>query len=530
VTALLWSLWAAAQDRCAPEPAQVAYDRGYAAQQAQQTNEALFAYLECLRLDPSCVPCQYEIGWTYYAREEWGDAVSAWERTLALQPAHPDAARWLAEARVHFAGGEVALSPSGLRVPIGTTSTPPGAPVSLTLVARFQNYNPSTTDGRDRYDRDVESPKSARFLPDGSRLYVNSLEGARTLVYDAHDLVKIGVIEHAFREGAASLFRGEDSVFGYPYNRAPPGEQPNEFLGKPVESELSHGRWLWLPYYRRSWDIGGTSPSAVAVVDTRLDRIVRVLPTGPIPKYVAASPDGRWVAVTHWGDNTLGIVDTRAGEPDSFVYLPDRLVVEEALPQENLGNLDRDAACGLCLRGTVFTPDSRTLLVARMGGGGIAGFSAPHGRRRSFAYLGTIGGEPPTPRHLVISPDGEWLYVSSNRAGSVSRIPLDWVIEALHAAGGGQIELDAWHSVYVGSGARTIELSPDGRWLFAAVNDSAEVVVVDTASLEVVSRVRTDSYAVGLAVSPDGRRLVTTSQGKGGQGGNSVCVFELTVR
>jgi 6-phosphogluconolactonase (cycloisomerase 2 family) len=528
VIALLWQA-ALAQD-CATDAAQAAYDRGYTAQQAQQTNEALFAYLECLRLDPGCVPCQYEIGWTYYAREEWGDAVTAWEKTLQLRPAHPEAAQWLQEAQTRFAGGEVTLSSSGLRVPIGTTSTPPDAPVALTLVARFQNYNPSPSHRDDRFDRDVESPKSARFLPDGSRLYVNSLEGSHTIVYDAHELVKVGVIEHDFRDGAAPLFYGEDTVFGYPYNRPPPADSPNEFLGKPVESELSHGRWLWLPYYRRSWDIGGTSPSAVAIVDTHLDRIVRVLPTGPIPKYVAASPDGKWVAVTHWGDNTLGIVDTRAQQPDRFAYLQDRLVVEEALPQENLSNLDRDAACGFCLRGTVFTPDSKTLLVARMGGGGIAGFSAPHGRRRSFAYLGTVGGEPPTPRHLVVSPDGEWLYLSSNRSGQVSRIPLDWVVEALHSAGGEQVELDGWKSAYVGPGARTIELSPDGRWLFAAVNDSAEVVVVDTVSFEVVSRVRTDSYAVGLAVSPDGTRLVTTSQGKGGQGGNSVCVFELTVR
>lgn len=523
-----WSSQGDEEPSCVDPAAQAAYTRGFSAQRARQTNDALFAYLQCLKVEPSCVPCQYEIGWTYYDREEWGDAVTAWERTLFLDPAHAEARQWLDEAKSRFSGGDEPPAAGGLRVPVGTESTPADSPVKLTLVARFQNYNPHPDNPSDHYDRDIESPKSARFLPAGDRFYVNSLEGGHTVVYDATHLVKVGVIEHDFRAPSAGLFQGESSVFGYPYNRAAPGESPNEFLGKPVESELSHGRWLWVPYYRRSWDIGGTSPSAVSIIDTTRDRIVRVMPTGPIPKYVAASPDGRWVAVTHWGDNTLGIVETRSGDPGTFAYLPDRLVVEEALPQENLGNLDRDSACGLCLRGTVFTPDSKTLLVARMGGGGIAGFSAPHGRRKTFAYLGTVTGEPKTPRHLVISGDGEWLYASSNRSGAVSRIPLAEIQDALHAANGGTAALDRWQSTDVGSGARTLELSPDGRWLYVAINDSAEVVVLDAGTMSVVSRVRTDSYTVGLAVSPDGRRLVTTSQGKGGLGGNSVCVFDIS--
>jgi len=53
------------------------------------------------------------------------------------------------------------------------------------------------------------------------------------------------------------------------------------------------------------------------------------------------------------------------------------------------------------------------------------------------------------------------------------------------------------------------------------------VVVVDASTMEVVSRVRADSYTVGLDVSPDGRQVWTTSQGRGNKGGNSVCVFEV---
>ena len=51
------------------------------------------------------------------------------------------------------------------------------------------------------------------------------------------------------------------------------------------------------------------TPGAVAVIDTTRDEIVRVMATGPISKYVKASPDGHWLAISHWGDNTIGLID-----------------------------------------------------------------------------------------------------------------------------------------------------------------------------------------------------------------------------
>jgi DNA-binding beta-propeller fold protein YncE len=228
------------------------------------------------------------------------------------------------------------------------------------------------------------------------------------------------------------------------------------------------------------------------------------------------------MVVTHWGDNTLGVIDISSGDPATFKYRPERLVVERALPQTGLAGHNRDSACGFCLRGTAFSPDGKTLLVARMGDGGIAGFDV-----ESWSYLGTVTGEKPTPRHLVPSADGRWLYLSSNRSGYVSKISLEGVVTALRGAGGASVVIEGWQSVYVGGGARTIALSPDEKIIFSAVNGRAELVAVDAETLEVLSRVRTDSYTVGLGVSPDGKQVWTTSQGKSGKGGNSVCVYDV---
>lgn len=512
-----------AEAACAESTATAAYRAGFEAQQRGRSDDALAHYRRCLDVESGCTACLYEIGWSHWSRSEWRAAVRAWEQVLAIDPAHEDARTWLPQARERAAPKRR----TSHSVPIGTRSTPHRAPVSLELVARFQNYRAHPSHPADHFDQDINSPKSARFSGDGGKVYVNSLEGQRTVIYDARTLEKRGTILHQFGPEHAALFRGQEAVFGYRYRRRPAAGDPNQFSGRPVESALSHGgRHLWIPYYRRDFDRGATSPSAVAIVDTATDTIVRVMPTGPIPKFIAISPDNRWAAVVHWGANTVGLIDISSGDPATFTYVGRELVVERALAQSGLEHTDRDRSCGFCLRGAVFTPDGTTLLVARMGGGGIAGFDV--GRR---TYLGTVLGMKPTPRHLTMSPDGRWLYLSANVSGYVARIALAQVLAALETAGGTRARLADWEAVRVGAGARTIDLSPDGRFLFVAVNSSAELAVIDTAAMRVAARVRTDDFTVGLAVSPDGSRVWTTSQGRKGRGGgNSVCVFAVRYR
>lgn len=386
----------------------------------------------------------------------------------------------------------------------------------LVRVARIQALG-KTNAPQDIYDVRIQSPKSAMFSQDGKKLYINALEGGQTLVYSFPDLQPLRSIDHTFGPADGALFQNETTVFGYPYFHGKSG-QYNHFLGKPVEMAMSHnGKYLWVPYYRRSFDLNASSPSALAlaIIDTQTDKVVRVMPTGPLPKYVAISPDSRQAVVTHWGDNTLGVLDISADHPRDFRY-NGHWVVERKLPTEGIkGN--RDSHCGFCLRGTVYTPDGETVLVARMGGGGVAGFEAATGR-----YLGTVTDIVPNPRHIVISHDGRTLYVSGNQSGLVGRYDLAAVVQALKTAEAQRVAGPGGRSLSVGMGVRTIELSPDQRSLYAAINNDARLVKVDLASWSVVARSEVDPFTVGLAVSPDGKTIVTTSQGREMVGGYSV--------
>lgn len=410
---------------------------------------------------------------------------------------------------------------------LGITSVPFNAPVSLELIARYQHRVATTKNPNDKFDRSINSPKSVNYLPEKKKFYVQSLEGNETVVYSIETFEKLKVIRHVFNAQNQHLFKdGEYNAFDYKYRYRK--SDFNIFSGKPVESCFSHnGKYLWVTYYRRSYDVNAESPSAVAIIDTESDEIIRVMPTGILPKMIAASPDSRYVAVTHWGDNTLGIIDTSSDDPFEFSYVNHAIVDKRLEVKFEPGvKVDRDNNCGYCLRGTVFTPDSKYLLVGRMGGdGGIAVFDLEN----NYQYLGVSYSPYYNIRHLIIS--GDDLIISSNSTGHVQKTNWQAFIQSrLENAGKNTIDKEAWKSCYVGPGARTIVASSDGKYVFACVNNLSKIIVVNTSTMSKVAEIPADSFPVGMEITDDDQYLLVTAQGKTGKGGgHSVMVYKLTM-
>ena len=359
----------------------------------------------------------------------------------------------------------------------------------------------------------INSPKSVLFSTDGKLFYVNALEGCETLVFDSASRELLHVIRHSFGVDDAGLFlNGEDTVFDYAYAARADKTCRNCFSGKPVEGVLTHGgRYLWVSFYRRDFDRWAQSPSAMAVIDTRANAVVRVMPTGPLPKVLAVSPDGRELAVVHWGDNTVGVVNISSENPVDFAYVS-HLVAGKRLNTATLSGRRRDAACGLCLRGAAFNADGTRLFVARMRGGGIEVFSLD-GQEAPRVVCPEIS----VPRHLVLSHDGETLYVSARNG--IHALPVKDLLDPQTAP--------VSRFLHVGRGLRTIALSPDGQRLYAVANNTSTLSCIDLRQWKILETVPVPRYAVGLAVSPDGRMLVTTSQGKRGVGGHVVTVYAV---
>lgn len=411
--------------------------------------------------------------------------------------------------------------PKLVRVPIGTVSASKDGSVSLELVARFQQYNNKPKEASDYYDRDIYSPKSVFFSGATEKVFVNSLEGMTTVIYNRLNLTKTGVIKHRFKRSDAELFEGDENPGGWlNFPESYSKSAKNSFWGKPVEFAESHsGKYLWVPYYRRSYDENGVLPSALAVIDTSTEEIVRIISTGPVPKMLAPSPDGKWLAVIHWGDNTVGLIDISSENPSEF-RRAGIITVEKKYSLASEKKVNRDSACGFCLRGAVFTHDSKYLIVGRMKGGGIAVIDVA-----KESYVGTVYGMKPTPRHLVLSAEGDRLYISSNYSGYVSSYRTD---ELISAAVSGKKVLKPELESMTGRGTRTISLSPDGKLIYAAVKGESKVKVLDSKTMKVLLEIPTDSFPVGMAVSPDGSQLWVTAQGTSGVGGNAVSIYSVS--
>lgn len=519
--------------KCKDHKAQKLAEDGFLFQKDANTDEALKSYLRCLELESTCVSCLYEIGWSYWKKGEWKQVIKTWEEALKLAPSHPKISQFLPTARENL---KIVDSKNKVEVFRNKTelliqSEPKDAPVIMTFVGRWQAYNPEPTNPLDHFDSDIDSPKSAIFGSSGERVYINSLEGAKTIVFDSKGLEKKSVISHAYKNEPA-LF-SKKFPFGYSFPSTI--KSPNTFKGKPVEGVITHnGKYLWVTFYRRDFDTTSQYASAMALIDTSYNKVIRVFGTGPIAKYVQVSPDGKLLAVSHWGDNTVGLYKISGDDPKNFKEVSN-LVVEKKLSLKDVAG-NRDKNCGFCVRGLAFSKDSQHLFVARMRKGGIAVFNVA--KPQVSKYLGTILGINPGPRDLQLSGDGAFLYSGCNSSGYISKIPVSNLLaefaktttkdhSSLHSIQVNPKDLEIV-SAFAGLGVRSLKLSPDSKYLFAAVNQGSELQVYDTDKMKLVSRIAVDSYPVGLAISPDGTQIWVTSQGRSLKGGNSVGVYKVS--
>jgi 6-phosphogluconolactonase (cycloisomerase 2 family) len=193
---------------------------------------------------------------------------------------------------------------------------------------------------------------------------------------------------------------------------------------------------------------------------------------------------------------------------------------------------DRDRNCGLCVRGLVFSKDSRYLFVSRMRDGGVSVFDLAG--KSGPLFMGTVFGMVSGPRDLEITNLDQSLMMSCNSSGYVGKADSRSIIERLGKSPGASIQAeDAGinvKKVFVGLGARSIRLSPDERHLFVSVNQTGELVAIDVDAMKIDARITVDSFPVGLDISPDGSQLWVTSQGRDAKGGNSVGIFQVRYR
>ncbi len=131
-------------------------------------------------------------------------------------------------------------------------------------------------------------PLNVTFLPDGSKAYVGNYGAHWVGVIDVrrHELLK--KIDVAQVPGVAKL---------------DPAKYLGEIKGINYAAPTTDGKYL----YAADSDLG-----VVGKIDTREDKVIKVIRVGPDPWRIYMSHDGKYAITPNNGDNTISIIDLQA--------------------------------------------------------------------------------------------------------------------------------------------------------------------------------------------------------------------------
>jgi YVTN family beta-propeller protein len=294
------------------------------------------------------------------------------------------------------------------------------------------------------------SPKSVVASGDGHVIAQNMMYRHSITVYD-----------RSYRLVKAISDRVDLKALG-----GPPAGGP--VRGAPVEAAFSpDARYAYVSNYSmygpgyaregsdRCSPASPIDPSFVYRLSMRRLAVDRVGRVGQVPKYVAATPNGRLVLVTNWCSYDLSVLSSRTLKELRRVRL------------------------GTYPRGIAVHPRSHTAYVAVMGSTRIAAVDLGSFRVRWIEGVGS------GPRHLVIDPAGRWLYATLNGEGRVAKIDLRTRRVVAR--------------VTTGVAPRSMTIAEDGRSLHVVNYHSDTVNKLRTSDLRVLQVVRTNRHPIGIA-------------------------------
>ena len=253
------------------------------------------------------------------------------------------------------------------------------------------------------------------------------------------------------------------------------GGHPGISHGAPVEAAVTPDhRYMWVSNYSM-YGVGfGPEGSDTCTADTgyedgytdsylyrvsiktlRVDGIAKV---GWVPKYVAVTPNGRWVLATNWCSYDLSIVS--AATMRQVARIP----------------------IGPYPRGIAISPDSKLAYIAVMGSDDLDVVSLDTRRVVGSIYTGS------NPRHVVISPNGQFLYVTLNQPGDVVKI--------LRRTG------RILGTVHTGEDCRSLAISSNGTTLYVVNYLSDTMTMLRASDLKVLQTVPTGTNPVGVTFDP----------------------------
>ncbi|MGA7937693.1 MAG: YncE family protein [Kovacikia sp.] len=293
------------------------------------------------------------------------------------------------------------------------------------------------------------SPKSVVYSGNDLFFAQNMMYGHTITVYDReYRLVK------TLSDGV--------SLADYGYSQYKGAQQ-----GAPVEAAFSEaGKVAWVSNYEmfgtgfnNSADdtcspSSNNDPSFLYRIGTGTLKIEQVIQVGSVPKFVATTPNNRYVLVSNWCSWDVSVVDTQKNKEIRRIQL------------------------GPYPRGIAIDRNSEKAYVAVMGSYDVAVINL---KDFSVNWLKDVGHSP---RHLNLDPEGKYLYATLNGEGQVAKIDLSTGAVVSKAA--------------TGDAPRSMAISADGQFLYVVNYNSDSVSKVRTRDMQVVQTVSVNPAPIGI--------------------------------
>lgn len=237
------------------------------------------------------------------------------------------------------------------------------------------------------------------------------------------------------------------------------------------------GRIVFLAFTPDGKHLLGTSAvtNSLDIIDPAKGNLVASIPVGESPQYMIISPDGKRVYISNWDSGDVSIVDL--GTRRAVATIP----------------------VGVNPLGITITPDGQKIYVA------VTTQALEHavGKRPSkVAVVDTAASKVVkeimpgvlwSPRYVGISPDGTRIYAGD----SMNRI---YIIDTVSDELTDSVLLVRPTTYLPGD----ITVTPDGSRLLVSANSINQVLIIDSATYDLLARF--DVYSHAIAVSSDGQK------------------------
>lgn len=253
--------------------------------------------------------------------------------------------------------------------------------------------------------------------------------------------------------------------------------------------------------------VANETDGTVSVIATDTRQTVRTITVGAGAHNVQATADGRRVWVTNNGTPPAAAHGAHQGMPGAAhaaMTTPGEVWAIDTATDTVVGKV----RVGKHPAHVVVSPDGRWVYVTNGSDNTVSVVDAAAMKEVATIATGAF------PHGIRLSPDGRQAYVANLKGGTVS---------VIDTASRQQVA-----SIPVGRGPAQVGFTGDGRLAFVSLSQEDRVAVIDPKTHEVVRKVPVGDGPIQLFATPDNQRLLVANQGSRKNPGRTVSVIDLT--